>query len=158
MTIKWIVDEDFVNYHEPSMFIGTSTCTFKCDKEAGCKVCQNSETAKMPSICVPDTTLIRRYTNNPITKAIVLGGLEPLDQFDEIVSFIYTLRVDYHRKDTVVIYTGYNRNEVQQYIDQLAALENIIVKFGRFIPDCEKHLDDVLGVYLASPNQYAERI
>jgi len=32
---------------------------------------------------------------------------------------------------------------------------NIIIKFGRFIPDQKSHMDETLGVELASPNQYA---
>ena len=43
-------------------------------------------------------------------------------------------------------------------IEELERCENIIVKYGRYIPDQEKHYDEVLGVYLASNNQYAERI
>ena len=35
---------------------------------------------------------------------------------------------------------------------------NIIIKFGRFIPNREPHFDEVLGVNLASNNQYAKRI
>ena len=36
--------------------------------------------------------------------------------------------------------------------------DNIIIKYGRFIPGQEKHYDKILGVYLASNNQYAERL
>ena len=32
----------------------------------------------------------------------------------------------------------------------------VIVKFGRFRPNQEKHYDEVLGVYLISDNQYAK--
>ena len=32
----------------------------------------------------------------------------------------------------------------------------IIVKFGRFRPNQEKHFDEVLGIYLASNNQYGK--
>jgi hypothetical protein len=39
MVIKGIVDEDFVNYKKPSMFIIMPYCDFKCDKEAGCSIC-----------------------------------------------------------------------------------------------------------------------
>jgi len=46
MIIKDIVMEDFVNYKKPSMFIITSTCTFKCEKECGKKICQNSSIVK----------------------------------------------------------------------------------------------------------------
>ena len=35
MKIKNIIEEDFVNYKVPSMFIATSRCDFKCDKECG---------------------------------------------------------------------------------------------------------------------------
>ena len=41
---------------------------------------------------------------------------------------------------------------------KLKQYDNIIIKFGRFIPNQEKHYDEVLGVELASPNQYARRI
>lgn len=40
----------------------------------------------------------------------------------------------------------------------LSEYKNIVVKFGRYIPGQEKHYDEVLGVYLASDNQYAEKI
>lgn len=32
MKITGLVDEDFINYKAPSMFISTSKCSFKCDK------------------------------------------------------------------------------------------------------------------------------
>ena len=41
MKIKNIIEEDFVNYKVPSMFISTSQCDFKCDRECGKNVCQN---------------------------------------------------------------------------------------------------------------------
>ena len=40
----------------------------------------------------------------------------------------------------------------------LTLYPNIIVKFGRFKPNEESHLDKLLGVRLASPNQYARLI
>ena len=36
--------------------------------------------------------------------------------------------------------------------------KNIIVKFGRYVPNQPAHYDEVLGVYLASDNQYAEQL
>ena len=35
MKITGLIEEDFVNYKVPSLFIGTSKCSFKCDKECG---------------------------------------------------------------------------------------------------------------------------
>lgn len=158
MTIKGLKDEDFVNYKIPSMTIITNYCTFKCDKESRGKYCQNSSLAKAESKVVPDEMLIRRYIDNPITKAIVFGGLEPFEQFTELYDFIFKLRMEYQCSDTIVIYTGFNKNEIDYEINLLKQFENIIVKFGRFIPNCEKHFDDILGIYLASNNQYAEVI
>ena len=161
MIIKTIVDEDFVNYRVPSMFIGTALCSGKCCTEAGVplSVCQNDEWRKTPVKKVMDEYIIDRYSSNDITKAIVFGGLEPFDQFRELNTFIKKLRIDFGIDDDVVIYTGYNKEEVEEYIDELKKYKNIVVKFGRFIPGkVEYHFDSVLGVKLATPNQFAERI
>lgn len=158
MWLKGITDEDFVNYKVPSMFISTATCSFKCDKECGKPVCQNGELAQLDSIHTRDDYLIRRYLKNPISKAIVFGGLEPFDQWGELFPFIQRLRNQFGCVDPVVIYTGYNRNEIDGEIRFLMSMPNIIVKFGRFIPDQKPHFDEVLGVNLASDNQYAEQI
>ena len=37
-------------------------------------------------------------------------------------------------------------------------MKNIIIKFGRFIPNRPSRYDEVLGVELASDNQFAKRI
>ena len=61
-------------------------------------------------------------------------------------------------QDDIVIYTGYKKEEIPHIVKQLMNYPNIIIKFGRFIPDEQYHYDDILGVNLASMNQYAERI
>ena len=61
-------------------------------------------------------------------------------------------------QDDIVIYTGYNKEEIGNKINILKQFPNIIIKFGRFIPGHEKHYDDVLCVELASNNQFAEVI
>ena len=158
MRIKGLTDEDFLNYKLPSMYICTSTCDFKCDKESGTSCCQNSSLAKEQSVIINDDTLIQRYLQNPITKAIVFAGLEPMDQSHEVYHFINLLRTKYKRNDPVVIYTGYTEDELKNSVAILSQFPNIIMKFGRFIPNREKHYDEVLGVYLASPNQYAKEL
>ena len=158
MIIKQLLDEDFVNYKKPSMFIGFPSCTFKCEKECGEHCCQNSALAQAPNKNIVVYNLCTRYLSNPITKAIVCGGLEPMDDFKELYSFIYTLRYIYQCSDDVVIYTGYTEYECieHNWIQQLYPMKNIIVKFGRYIPNQEQHFDETLGVMLASPNQYAK--
>ena len=63
-------------------------------------------------------------------------------------------------KDVIVIYTGYTAEEINDkgYIEELKKYPNIIIKYGRFIPDQKAHFDEVLGVNLQSDNQYAKRI
>ena len=62
--------------------------------------------------------------------------------------------------DDIVIYTGYTEAECKAscYIYDLLRYKNIIIKFGRFVPNQEPHYDEVLGVMLASDNQYAKRL
>ena len=163
MLIKNLIDEDFVNYKKPSMFIAFPRCSFKCDKEAGCAICQNSALANEPNIDISVKEIIYRYINNPITKAVVCGGLEPFDSWADLSELISEFRK--HTDDNIVIYTGYTEEELESTYfnasiipEELQEFPNIIIKFGRFIPNQEKHYDEILGVELASPNQYARRI
>lgn len=160
MIIKTIVDEDFINYKQPSMYIGTAQCNGKCCREAGIpmSVCQNDEWRKTATVEMADDDIIERYLSNSITSAICFAGLEPFEQFFEMFNLIFVLRNNYHCDDTVVIYTGYNKDEIKQEVEALQRFKNIIIKFGRFVPNQSKHYDKVLGVNLASDNQYAEQI
>ena len=158
MTILDVIDEDFVNYKKPVMTILCCHCSFKCDHECGRPVCQNSKLAQSPSIHIDDEKLVNRYISNKITKAICFQGLEPLDSFNELIEFIIALNKTGH-KDEIVIYTGYNKDEIESKINQLHSLySNLIIKYGRYVPDQKPHYDEILGVYLASDNQYAERL
>ncbi len=158
MIIKGIIDEDFLQYQKPSLFIITPICKcFKCEKEANCPgMCQNSRLAKEQNIEVSYDTIINRFLTNDITEAIVFGGLEPFDSWNDLYNFIRKFRKQ--SDDDVVIYTGYYKNEIEDYVSQLKQFPNIIVKFGRYIPNQKPHLDPILGINLASDNQYAERI
>lgn len=96
------------------------------------------------------------YINNPLQECVIFAGLEPLDQFEEVLNFIKIFRK--YKQDDVVIYTGYNKDEVIDKVETLKQHTNIIIKFGRFIKDSEKIFDDVLKLKLASKNQYAVKI
>ena len=156
MLIKNIDECDFVNYKKISMFIIFPFCTFKCDKEFGVTLCQNWSLVKEPNLNISNEEIINRYMNNPITKSIVMGGLEPFESWDEVYSFIEDFRMVCD--DDIVIYTGFNESEILDKIDKLKRFKNIIIKFGRYKPNQERHYDDVLGVKLASDNQYAKKI
>ena len=74
-----------------------------------------------------------------VTFAICFAGLEPFEQFSEMFDLIFALRNNYHCNDTVVIYTGYNKDEITQEVETLKRFPNIIIKFGRFVPNQSKH-------------------
>lgn len=173
MIVKGIIDEDFVNYKQPSMTIMMPCCNFKCGEQA----CQNSALAKSPDTHIDYKEIVSRYLNNPITKAIVFSGLDPVDSIDDVLHTIYWLRAK-NCYDDVVIYTGYTEDEVSKMtidvwaewfydnskhevkckvIDYLKELAPIVVKYGRYVPGQQPHYDEVLGVNLASDNQYARR-
>lgn len=99
---------------------------------------------------------MKSYINNPITEAIVVQGLEPFDSLLDLYTVAAALE-DFNITDDLVIYTGYNRNEVSSHLKPLFSIPgHLIIKWGRYIPNQESHYDPVLGVYLASDNQYAE--
>ena len=148
--------EDFSNYKLPSMFIIFPTCNWKCDRECGKRVCQNGTLAKTPIKDIDVDILIDKYIDNPISKAVVCGGLEPMDSWFDLQLFVEKFREK--SNDDIVIYTGYYKKEISDKIDWLKNYDNIVVKFGRFIPGHKKRYDEVLGVELASDNQYAEVI
>lgn len=158
MIVKEIRDEDFTSYKKPSMVIGFPSCTFKCERECGQKMCQNSSLVQAPNIEVHVNDLVQRYLDNPITRAVICAGLEPMDSFEDLFRFIFCLRVK-GCNDEVVIYTGYYKNEIpEEYLKRLSIVPNIIIKWGRFIPNQQPHFDKILGISLASDNQYAEVI
>lgn len=153
MKIKGLIFEDFVNYKKVSMTIMFPHCiNFKC----GAEHCQNSPLAKSKTYDIDIDETIEKYLNNPITESVVMQGLEPIDSWSDLLLFIGKFREK--SQDDIVIYTGYNKEEIANKINILKQYDNIVVKFGRYLPGHEKHYDEVLGVDLASPNQSAERI
>ena len=77
-----------------------------------------------------------------------------------MLTLIDCLRRKYECDDDFVIYTGYteeelnnkDNNEINFLYENLKNYKNIIIKFGRFIPNQDSHYDEVLGIELASNN------
>lgn len=166
MKIRGLIDEDIVNYMKTSMYIAFPNCSFKCEKESGCKMCQNSSLMEHKIIEITPEDLCERYLNNNLTSAIVCAGLEPFDSRYDLLAIVECLRHKYRCEDEFVIYTGYTEEELENednveinfIYKNLKNYKNIIIKYGRFIPNEEPHFDEVLGVKLASNNQYAKRL
>lgn len=156
MKVKNIVWEDFCNYKKASLFILTPYCSFKCEEDCGEKCCQNRSLIAQPTIDIDPNIIINKYINNPITQSIIFGGMEPFDSFNDIIDFIKKFRKICD--DEIIIYSGYTESELKDKIEILNKYSNIIIKFGRFIPHQISHFDNILGIYLASENQYAKQI
>jgi len=154
MQIRGLNDYDIVNYKEPTLFIAFPYCSFKCDADFGTKICQNSNLIKEPIIDVPLAEIFNIYKANPLTKGITCGGLEPFDNFDELQNLCNMFRT--FTTDVIIIYTGYRELEIHSKVEQLKELGNLIIKFGRYVPGAASRYDDILGVTLASDNQYAK--
>ena len=159
MKLKGLQTEDFVNYRLPNLFLISSICNWKCclEQNLDIGICQNSPLVSQPTVEVSNEKIFDYYINNPITKSIVIGGLEPFMQFEEVYDLIKYFRNN-NCNDDFVIYTGYNEDEIEEQVNQLKEFSNIVIKFGRFVPNQKKHYDNVLGVELASLNQYGKRI
>ena len=163
MRVRKLLTERFQDYKVPSMYLATCFCDWKCcpDKQY---VCQNNPIAKLPVTDIPDEEVLDTYLSDPITDAIVIAGLEPLLQTREVCSLIRRAS-ERDIRTTFVIYTGYTKDEVRRigFFDELKATEygkdvQVIIKYGRYVPDQQPHFDETLGVELASDNQYAEII
>lgn len=153
MFIKGIISEDFINYKKNCMTIEFPYCNWKCGKE----YCQNTPLATSPNLNIDKQQIVDFYLNNPITCAICFQGLEPFDSWQDLIDLIKLFREK--TEDDIVIFTGYNEDEIKKdWINQLKKYPNIIIKFGRYIPNQEYHFDKILGINLASSNQYAKKI
>ena len=49
-----------------------------------------------------------------------------------------------------------NPEEIKEALDKLRKYDNIIIKYGRFLLNKPPRYDEVLGITLASDNQFAE--
>ena len=160
MLLVNLIQEDFTNYKKPSLFLGFPYCTGKCNITNKKIVCQNEYLHNSNKIDISIEEIIDLYSKNNITKAIVCGGLEPLDSPIELFHLIEEFRKNF--QDDFIIYTGYNQNEIQtiNFINNLkqANIKNIIMKFGRYIEGSISCYDELLQVKLASNNQYAVKV
>jgi len=157
LTLKGIIDYDCTNYKVPTVTLEFPICDFKCDKLNGKPVCQNGALAAAPNIEIHEQDIWKMYQENPLTQAFCIQGLEPFDTESQLLDFIEFIRYGVNCNDPIVIYTGYNKDEIK-CLDLLQDYGNIIIKYGRFIMNQEPHYDAVLGVKLASDNQYAEQL
>lgn len=152
--LRDLKDTCFQDYKKPSMILSTCFCDWKCWKDLGGETnpCQNCSLYNSEILRMKNNDIIDRYLSNPITSSIIIAGLEPILQFDEVIQFISDFRES--SADDVLIYTGYYPNEINKELKELSKFKNIILKCGRFIPNSKPRYDDILGITLVSDNQY----
>lgn len=148
------------------MLLVTPNCSWKCPG------CQNTHLAQLETQNFPDEDILERFFNNPLTSAIVIGGLEPLEDMQDVRQFISALGQkvysDELEKPTIVVYTGFELDEIEDQLywsglePEMRAYGNCILKYGRYNPVYQTNGDKVervdiwnedLGINLASPNQ-----
>ena len=156
MKIKGIEQENFNHYKLCSMVVIFPSCDWKCKKTE----CHNSKMALLPNREVTYEEIYNEYQDNPLSGALVLAGLEPLmeSSIEDVIGLVNFFREKRKNNDPIVIYTGYNKEEVSGIIQRLSIYQNIIMKFGRYENGHRPHIDKILGISLASPNQYGEKI
>ena len=148
---------DLVNYKDPTFMIASGiSCTFKCERECGERVCQTHPRLKEEVINYTISNAIWRYDRQSLSTSITFQGLEPLDNIIQLIWFLVEFRKNHN--DKVIIWTGYTEDECEPFINLLKELNisNIIIKFGRYVPNKESHFDELLGVILSNPEQYSK--
>lgn len=94
--------------------------------------------------------IINDYDRNKLVSTLILSGLEPFDNFDIMLSLIHWFRVFF--EDDIVIYSGYELKEIEEYIKPLSSY-NVLVKYGRYMPNKNHIYNEDLELYLSSDNQ-----
>ncbi len=160
MNIKGIKDEVFNDYNKISMLIICPKCTVRCYAENNLppETCQNNHLHKTPTYNIDNQKIIERYLSNPLTEAIIFGGLDSWDSVEEILIFINDFRKVCN--DDIVLYTGRYITEdiVQKHLHKFNGLCNVYIKFGRYIPSLKPIVDKLTNVTLASSNQYFYKV
>lgn len=148
--------EVFQDYKKSALLLCTCFCDWKCCTELGRdkSMCQNSTLKEVAIKKIPFSEIFDMVTRNTVIDAVIFGGLEPFIQINQVIQCIEYLRERGMTKD-ILIYTGYYIEEIDEAIIERLKESDVILKCGRYIPDRPPKFDDILGVTLASDNQYS---
>ena len=123
---------------------------------------------------VSSADIYNYYLSHPKFKAFVISGIDISVNAFDLTQIVDEIRNKQHCLDDIIIWSEYTEEELNGEPDkeydkinfekvhavykQLQQYENIIVKFGRYVPGDKPHPDELLGVDLSSDNQYAKFI
>lgn len=164
--------DNITDYKKTSLFLVFPYCSGKCGDK-----CQNKHLRTMSKTKYKNRDIIKLYQSLDTHEAVVCGGLEPFDSFDELLQLMRDFSYQDKNVD-FVIYTGYDYannpgypytkenssayfyakdafNMLIKYWPMGTNKGNLIIKFG---PYDENRINkswhsNVLGVDLATDNQ-----
>lgn len=152
-----IKTDNIIDYKKTSLLLVFPFCSGKCGEE-----CQNKHLMGTVPTKYKNIDIINLYTNLPSHGAVVFAGLEPWDSFLEMKQLVKDFISQYKTVD-IVIYTGYEYNEIKNQIQELVDCfntnvvnndDNLIIKCGMYdVNKKEYWKSDILGVNLATTNQ-----
>lgn len=153
------ITEVFQDYKKAALFLGVCFCDWKCCKESGLPLstCQNYSWSNNEIVEVSFNSIVNRIKGNLLTDAVIIGGLEPLIQINEVVQLISYIRQQGLKND-IVIYTGYYDYEIEDNTLLELKKYNVLMKCGRYKPNKIPFFSTLLGITLASDNQYVLKL
>lgn len=144
------IKETFNDYKKVGMYVAFPQCSLNC------KNCQNAHLREVEPLEVSLDYLVKIILDNDLIDSVILSGMNPMDSFDDVMSLIREVRNKSNIE--IIIYTGMRESNLTNEIKKLKEFNNVIIKFGEYIPNSKEKFDEVLGINLASDNQYAKRI
>lgn len=145
----------FSDFNLISIYCATTRCNGKCKKDNPIVVCQNEEIREKLDEYKEYSgyEIYNIAKENKFCEAILFSGLDPLDDFENLITVIKEIR-ELNKNYPIAIYTGYTEDEIKEKIDMLRLYSPIYLKVGRYIPNRNSIVDKVTGVKLISDNQY----
>lgn len=154
------IREVFGDYKKTSLLLSVKTCDYKCCIEGNfnINICHNYHLDSNEEKEISPQYIWNKVNSNPLIQGVIFAGKEPMLDiyFEDMLKVIKEIREN--SNIDIVIFTGYYEKEIPNKIEELKKYKNIVVKFGRYIPNRNSIFSDVLGTTLASDNQYAVKI
>ena len=139
MRLKQIINQSKKFYQATSMILKCPTL-FRC---------QN----------FPDEEILKKFDKNKKAKAIVIAGMDPMNQLIELRSFIFSARKHFNpgNRPLIIIYTHYYFDELKDWSgveSEMLQYGNVLLKCGRPKEnETMKYFNHILGIPLCGRNQ-----
>jgi len=128
-------------------FIGCLISAIDC--YFNCKGCFNQHLKDSPILKIDEYELLQSVKDNPFEEGIILGGLEWVNQAEEMLRLI---SIAWQMDLKVMIYTGMDEEHFFNYVRK-DIFEGVYIKFGNYDPHQLSDSNVQMGVKLASDNQ-----